>query len=255
MPLLVAGRGKVMRGNRRRNCALRHVILICTGSLLFASAGFAALANSEFRMSSDGSSVELTLRDISRREVLDRLFSDRGIRLDWMSPALADERISGNYTGSLSQVARRLLEKLNFILVYDTAVSASRITRVVIVGPAQDQPSPGLATLQAALSGAEKSKDNTVPSPTNLTTTSRAPAGPSLPSRNRNFTFTNTYNARSPAPVPIATSEPQPVPTARPAPPDLVPVPIVTGLPSVAPIAGARLPVLPPPVQSSDVRK
>jgi hypothetical protein len=246
-----------MRGNRRRNCGLRHVILICTGSLLFPSAGFAALADSQFRMSSDGSSVELTLLDISRREVLDRLFSDRGIRLDWMSPTLADERISGNYTGSLSQVARRLLEKLNFILVYDTTVSAPRITRVVIVGPAQGQPSPGLATLQTALSGAEKSNDNTAPSPTNQTTTSRATASPpaSLPSRNPNSVFTNTNTARSPAPVPIATSAPLPVPTASPAPPDLIPTPIITGLPSVAPIANAKLPVLPPPVQSSDMRK
>jgi hypothetical protein len=61
--------------------------------------------------------------------------------------------------------------------------------------------------------------------------------------------------ARSPAPVPIATSAPLPVPTASPAPPDLIPTPIMTGLPSVAPIAGAKLPVLPPPAQSSDARR
>jgi hypothetical protein len=244
-----------MRGNRRRNRGLCHFILICTGSLLFPGAGFAAVADSQFRISSDGSRVELTLLDISRRDALDRLFSDRDIRLDWMSPALADERISGNYNGSLSQVARRLLEKLNFILVYDMTSNAPRITSVVIIGRAQGQPSPALATLQAALSGAEKSKDNIAPSPTNRTTTSHATAGPSPPGRNRNSVFTNTDTAGSPAPVPIATSAPQPVPTASPAPPDLIPTPIMTGLPSVAPIAGAKLPVLPAPVQSSDARK
>lgn len=234
---------------RRQYCVLRQLILICGGCAWFTGVGLAAVEDSHFGTNSDGTILEFDLRAVSRREVLDRLFANRNIKLEWVNTALADELISGAYHGSLPQVARQLLTKLDFILVYDGASSDARLTRVVIFGRSSGQASPAIASLEAALLASEKPKDQsqTAPASADLARPGRAP---SMFDARR-----NANAASSPSPVPVRQAGTPPVPVVRQAPGDLVPVPIMTGLPSVAPIAGAALPVLPLPVRSSDVRK
>jgi hypothetical protein len=178
--------------------------------------------------SSDGTVFEFELREVSRREVFDRLFANNDIRFDWKSPGIADELISGSYHGSLSQVARLLLTKLDFVLGYEQVDGEVRMTRVVIVGRSSGQASPNLALLEAAMRSREQPKN-------------RSPIGQA--------------SVGSPVPVPVKQTGPLQAPVAGSVPGGLVPVPIMGGLPSVAPIPGAVLPVLPPPIQSSDVRK
>lgn len=239
-----------MRNIQRQNCVFRHLFPIGIGILLFPGVGWAGIEDSRFTTSSDGTAFEFELREVSRRQVLDRLFADQAIKLDWADPAVAGDLISGSYHGSLSQIARLLLTKLNFVLVHERTDDEIRITRVVILGRSSGQASPGLATLQAALRAAEKPKSAFPASPGDPTRMSRAAAGPSttVPAGAARSTLSRDGDAaRSAAPVPIATSGPPQVPVARPAPADLVPLPIMTALPSVAPIAGAALPELPGP--------
>ena len=115
--------------------------------------------DSRFDLSPDGSRVEFDLRNASRREVLDRLFAGRGIEIRWINSSFADERISGRFSGSVSSVARDLLAQTNFVLVHDVQDEISRITRVVVVGPAKDAPrSDALAALAAAVSSPAERK-------------------------------------------------------------------------------------------------
>jgi hypothetical protein len=174
--------------------------------------------------------------------------AEQEIKVDWLEPAIANDLISGSYHGALSQVARQLLEKLNFILVYNMTPNARRITRIVIVGAAKGEPSPALPALQAALKQAETSKESSPVNATQPATSSRrGPSSSALLREPASALSRNVGDAHAPVPTPIATSGPQPVPVARPAPSDLIPAPITTGLPSVAPIAGADLPMLPGP--------
>jgi hypothetical protein len=162
----------------------------------------------------------------------------------------------GSYHGALSQVARQLLEKLNFILVYNMTPSARRITRIVIVGAAKGEPSPALPALQAALKQAETSKQSSPAIAAERATVSRAgPSSSALLREPASALSRNVGDARAPVPAPIATSGPQLLPVASPAPSDLIPAPITTGLPSVAPIAGPALPVLPAPSVAGGVSK
>src|SRR2546421_59260 len=136
-----------MSGFARASRFFCGLLLAVIGSFVSAGGGFAAVEDSRFILSPDGSAVDFELRDVARRDVLARLFADQEIKVDWLDPSLANAPISGGYRGSLSQVARQLLEKVDFILVYDMGGSAPRITRVVVMGPSKGQPSPGLATV------------------------------------------------------------------------------------------------------------
>src|SRR5262245_34573913 len=109
--------------------------------------------DSRFDLSPDGSRVDFDLRDAPRRDVLDRLFAGRGIEIRWINSSFANERISGRFSGSVSNVARDLLVQTNFVLVHEVQGETSRVTRVVVVGPAKGEPrSDALAALAAAVS-------------------------------------------------------------------------------------------------------
>jgi hypothetical protein len=84
--------------------------------LFLVQPGLAAVEDSQFDVSSDGMSVQFELREVSRREVLDRLFANRGITLTWHNRAAADESVSGSFHGPLSVVAWQLLAPLDFVL-------------------------------------------------------------------------------------------------------------------------------------------
>jgi hypothetical protein len=243
-----------MRNAQRQRCALIRIAPICLGSFLSANIAFAAIEDSHFGVSPDGTSIEFELRDVSRREVLDRLFAGQDIKLDWVNAAVANENISGNYGGSLSQVTRQLLGPLNFILVYDGVTPGSRLTRVVVVGRGSGVASPSLAVLEAEM---QKAGRPVAPVPASTSKGSSAAAENPRPSQrpSQNQSQPPRTEARSalnqppsgpvPTPLSISGAVPAPVPILANAP---EPVPTISGtLPSVAPIAGANLPVLPAP--------
>jgi len=92
----------------------------------------------------EGQNVAFEVRDLSRREVLQRLLQNRGIVLEGVDPAFAEERISGAFYGSIDAVLQRLLAQTNFVAVYKREGGTSRIARVIIVGKAASQPTSGL---------------------------------------------------------------------------------------------------------------
>jgi hypothetical protein len=122
--------------------------LVCGGAAL------AGVQDSRFDVSPDGAHVDFDVRDTARRDVLSRLFDGTGIEIRWVNPSFADERISGQFSGPASAVARQLLARTNFVLVHDRSDDPSRLIRVVIVGPANGEQTAGLAAIAAAMPSA-----------------------------------------------------------------------------------------------------
>jgi hypothetical protein len=132
-----------------------RLLSVCFAGLCMAGTGFAAGEDSHFGRTPDGSGVDYHLRAVPRRHVLDRLFADQDIKLEWRNRAVGDEPISGSFGGAPSSVARQLLARTSFVLVYDRV--GGKITRVIVVGRAGAQPSPALAALEAAMQPTGKS--------------------------------------------------------------------------------------------------
>jgi hypothetical protein len=127
----------------------------CSG-LIWANLGFAAVQDSRFAVSPDGTTVDFDVRDVPRREVLNRLFAEAGIELKWLDAVFADELITGTFNGTPFSVARQLLARTNFVIAYD---DNARVARVVVVGPASgEQASPGLAAIAAAMQPSSQPK-------------------------------------------------------------------------------------------------
>ena len=121
-------------------------VAMCGGSIS-AEPSVATVKNSVFEITPDGASVEV--RDISRREVMERLFAETGIELKWISAASAKELITGKFSGTRADIARQLLSQTNFVIGYD---DKSRLARLIIVGPAtRDQSSAALTALTTAM--------------------------------------------------------------------------------------------------------
>jgi hypothetical protein len=102
------------------------------GGLMCGCLALAGDLDSRFDISPDGANVDFDVRDTARRDVLSRLFDGTGIEIRWVNPSFADERISGQFSGTASAVARQLLARTNFVLVHDGSDQASRVVRVVI---------------------------------------------------------------------------------------------------------------------------
>ena len=101
-----------------------------------ASPGIAGVQDSVFFINPDGSNVAFDVRDVSRREVLDRLLTSKSIELEWVDAAAGDERISGAFRGSTDDVLQRLLAQTDFVVVYGRDGDKTRIARLIIVGKA-----------------------------------------------------------------------------------------------------------------------
>ena len=134
----------------------RAVAMGVAGVALTAAAAGAAIQDSKFAISPDGARVELDLREVSRREALERLFAGRGVQIDWQHAASAAEALSGRFEGTLAAVTHRLLARTNFIVSYGQRDGARRIARVIVLGPAIGKavpppPAPkGLTVAQSA---------------------------------------------------------------------------------------------------------
>ncbi len=101
-----------------------------------ASAG---IRESAFFIAPGGASVVFDVRDVPRREVVDRLLAGRAVVLEWLDEALADEPITGVFNGSAEAVLQRLLAQANFVVVYDRSGDQPRISRLTILGKAAKQ--------------------------------------------------------------------------------------------------------------------
>lgn len=222
---------------------------ICFGGLLISNTALASVDDSHFGRSPDGARLEFDLRDVPRREVLDRLFADQTIKLEWLNRTVADELISGSFRGTLAGMTRQLLAQLDFVLVSEAVDGDVVIKRVVIVGRGGKQGSPGLATLEGALRLPEKREDSPqAKSQGKLSTVvDSSPFGQKL--------LADAGSSLLPRPLPATSGSPLPVPTPMPTPSSLgPPIPRDAALPSVAPIAGGNSAVLPPPGQSAVVK-
>jgi len=115
------------------NRAIRLGRVVAIGCMLAGSAS-ADVQDSVFFVSPDGDNVAFDVRDVPRREVLNRLLTSKAIVLEWVDQAFADERISGAFNGSIDGVLQRLLAQADFVAAYDREGGTSRITRLTIVG-------------------------------------------------------------------------------------------------------------------------
>jgi hypothetical protein len=119
-------RNKNQENHPMNGCRTFNVLLgmlwagACSG-LICANVAFAAVQDSRFEFSADGTSVDFDVRDVSRREVLSRLFAGTDIEVKWVSSAFADEPMSGRFNGTSAAVARQLLGQTNFVIVHDVS--------------------------------------------------------------------------------------------------------------------------------------
>ncbi|MEA2936068.1 MAG: hypothetical protein QOD74_2714 [Variibacter sp.] len=109
--------------------------LLCCGLSFDA---LAAADESRFTMTPDGSSVDFELRSVTRREVMDRLFAGQPIKLEWVNKEVAEEVISGNFSGPRADVVRQLLQQTNFVLTYTAAGQVRQVSRVLVLGRAAE---------------------------------------------------------------------------------------------------------------------
>lgn len=125
------------------------VLLFCFAFLIGTTPGVA-----EIVVNADGQSVVMEVRDATRREVLERLFSGRNIQLDWLNASYGDEKISGTFRGSMPDITRSLLTDSNFVIVYDQIGDNYQISRLVMMGRSlQGQTSGGLSAIASAMQG------------------------------------------------------------------------------------------------------
>ena len=133
-----------MNGTVGRSCAGLVI------ALAFATAAFASVQDSRFTISSDRTSVDFDVRNVSRREILRQLFADSGIALDWWNQSFAEELISGTFQGPPSRVAGQLLSHADFVVVYRG--EQREISRLIILGPAAtEQAAAKLSGIDAAM--------------------------------------------------------------------------------------------------------
>jgi hypothetical protein len=133
-------------------CRVRSILGTVAACALLAGSAVADSEDSRFDISQDGARVDFDVRDVPRRDVLNRLFAGTGIEIRWISASFGDERMSGKFSGPAPSVARQLLAQTSFVLVHGDADQSSRVIRVVVVGPAGGEPSSAaLAALAVAM--------------------------------------------------------------------------------------------------------
>lgn len=182
--------------------------------MLVAGTGVrAAVQDSVFFISPDGMTANFNVKDVSRREVLDRLFAGKKIRLEWRSQTTADEPITGVFQGPVASIARQLLAQTDFVTVYDGNKDHSRITRVVIIGKSMDKQTP---SADASAIGSELS--GTVANAPNANPAAAYEAGlairPLTPAELAEIKVPKAVTEMAPAIVPVMESAPQILPPA-----------------------------------------
>ena len=79
--------------------------------------------------------IVLEFSAATRREILNRLFAEREVEIEWRNKAFADERMQvGRLSGPPVELARRLLARVSYVMSYDTSSDEPRLARIVILG-------------------------------------------------------------------------------------------------------------------------
>ena len=92
------------------------LLIAAYGGLSGAKVTLAAVQDSRFECGADADTADLHVNDVSRCEVLERLFAGTDIKLKWLSSSFGEEAVSGKLIGSCAAVARQLLQEANFII-------------------------------------------------------------------------------------------------------------------------------------------
>jgi hypothetical protein len=224
------------------------------GCIISLNLAVAGIQESRFDFSADGANAEFEVRDVPRREVLNRLFADTGIEIRWINAAFADEAMSGMFRGASDVVARQLLAQMNFVIVSDGSDDTPRVTRLIVVGPAKgDQSWPTLSAITTAMAAAIPKRVRKEAPPTAVPAAVTPPAdqgraraigmaaSPLMPTLSPEAAADTTGLMKPPPPDEAA---PQPVFTAGMDAPPLI-VPHDTMTPFKAAIAGIALPLVP----------
>jgi len=141
-----------MKSHRQLDLFAAAVGAAACSFLLSANLAVAEIQGSRIEPSSERSDMVFDVNNASRREVIDRLFAGSGIEIKWISPGFAEDRIGGKFSGKAVEVLRQFLAHTNFVIVHNGSGEASRIVRLVIVGPAKGGGSSAdLAALAAAI--------------------------------------------------------------------------------------------------------
>jgi hypothetical protein len=121
---------------------------------MHVSISFADIQDSVFYISPDGTAVAFEVRDVPRREVVDRLLSSKAIAIKWLDRSLAEERVSGAFKGDFDSVLRRLLANMDFVAVSDNG-EKFRISRITVVGrsTSKSTQNPDIGTAQLRAEG------------------------------------------------------------------------------------------------------
>jgi hypothetical protein len=98
--------------------------------------------------------IVLEPRGATRREIISRLFAGREVEIEWRNKAFADEALRGRFKGPPTELARRLLERANYVMAYNTS---GDLARIIILGSdppsvtrSADAPSPVRPKTQAS---------------------------------------------------------------------------------------------------------
>lgn len=224
---------------QRNRSWLRHLLIAaCLAMLFLDGSSYAAAADAPREPGANSGNSEIKVDGLTRKQALDQLFAGLGIEIVWLNRAVADELVSGNFRGTLPEVARELLAQTNFVAAVARVENELRITRLVIVGRASGQSSPGLPALETALRRPKEASGPSQPAspskhPVRVATTSLAPQFGTVAAR-----------SNQPIPTPRKAAGPLPVPTPIQARASLTPSPRTGALPSVAPVPGASEPTL-----------
>lgn len=122
--------------------------VLCVAAMCWGSPAIAAAQDSRFSTSPDGTRIQFDIRNVARREVLDRLISDRGITIEWRDAAVGDEPITGTFNGTFASVSRQLLAPTDFVVMYDLSASEPRMSRVLVIGRAGRRSASGSKVVQ-----------------------------------------------------------------------------------------------------------
>lgn len=138
-------------GCHRRAPVLAGIVAVLALALTMpATAGF---RDSVFFISPDGTRVAFDVHNVARREVFDQLLANKGnkgILLRWKDEALAEEPISGTFSGTIDEVLQRLLADFEFEAVYGLKGDKSRIGQLTIGGRTAAPRPSGLADIRGA---------------------------------------------------------------------------------------------------------
>ena len=211
---------RAFKRTRAQLCAIAVFGSVLAGNCL------AGVKDSTFVISPDRKHVVFELREVSRREILERLFAGDTVEFAWIDLSLADESITGSFRGNPNAILERLLNGLDFVIVHNP----QGISRVSILGRSRANGivPPGGATSPVVRLPQVPKEPPTAPASAPQMPLSLMPGKPTMP-------------ITAPAPGQSQLMPVQPAPGQSPS-MTVQPPPSASIFPILAPAAGVRSP-------------